>query len=208
MLTTSRIPLGRAHMLASAIIHDAQRAGLPFESLAPLGSLRRFAPDIGDVSLLGVAPADEHPQLLDEFAGLRPFLRLVARSTTQLTAETERGPVTLQLAAPDHAGAARVWHTGTVRHTRLLQARARERGLTFEGGRLVDATGRLVETEDEETFYHHLGLPFIPPELREGEDEIDVAARGLLPVLVTEVDVRGDLHMHSTWSDGRNPIGE
>src|SRR5688572_7413399 len=106
MLTTSRIPLGRAHLLASTITHDAQRAGLRFDSLTPLGSLRRFAPDIGDVSLLGVAPPGEHAELLERFARLRPFIRVTAKSSSHVTAESERGPITLHLTTPEHAGVA------------------------------------------------------------------------------------------------------
>jgi DNA polymerase (family 10) len=208
MLTTSRIPLGRAHMLASAITHDAERAGLQFDVLTPVGSLRRFSPDIGDVSLLGVAPAADHARLLDEFVRLRPFTRVISRAAAQVTAETERGPVTLHLVDPGEAGAALVWHTGSVGHTSLLQARARQRGLTLDEGHLVDAAGVAIPTPDEYAVYRRLELPFIPPEVREGTDEIEIAERGLFPMLVTESHIRGDLHMHSTWSDGRNPIGE
>ena len=208
MLTTSRIPLGRAHMLASAILQDAQRARLPFDSLTPLGSLRRFAPDIGDVSLLGVAAAADHADVMDAFSRLQPFLRVVSRTPASMTADTERGPVTLHLTTPEQAGAALVWHTGSVRHTRKLQVLARQHDLTFDAGRLLAADGHSVFTPNEEALYATLGLPFIAPELREGDDEIEMAQRGLLPSLVTEAHIRGDLHMHSTWSDGRNPIGE
>src|SRR5687768_15639437 len=127
MLTISRIPLGRAHMLASMISHDAQRAGLSFDSLTPVGSLRRFAPDIGDVSLLGIAPEEEHAALIEGFVHLRAFTRVNSQSTTRATAEMERGAVTLHVASPGHAGAALVWHTGSVAHTQRLQARAAER---------------------------------------------------------------------------------
>ena len=206
MLTTSRIPLGRAHMLASTTAHEAQRAGLLFDSLTPLGSLRRFAPDIGDVSLLGIAPAGQHPALLDGFARLRWFPRVLSRSDSHVTADSERGPVTLYLADRDHAGAALVWHTGSVAHTALLQARARQQGLTLDQAQLRESSGAVIPTLDEEMVYRHLGLPVIPPELREGHDEIEVAAAGGLPTLVSEIDIRGDLHMHSTWSDGRDAI--
>jgi DNA polymerase (family 10) len=208
MLTTSRIPLGRAHLLASTTVHEAQRAGLPFDSLTPLGSLRRFAPDIGDVSLLGVAPAAEHASLLDGFARLRLFTRVLSRSDSHLTADSDRGPVTLHLSDPDHAGAALVWHTGSVAHTRLLQARARQQGLTLDRARLTQSSGAAIPTLDEEMVYRQLGLPVIAPELREGHDEIEVAAAGTLPALVSEIDIRGDLHMHSTWSDGRDAIAD
>ena len=208
MLTTSRIPLGRAHMLASAITHEVQRARLPFDSLTPLGSVRRFAPDIGDVSLLGVAPADDHPRLLEDFARLGAVTRVISRSPAHVTADTDRGPVTVHVTAPDQAGAALIWHTGSVGHTRRLQARARQRGATFEHGRLTDAAGAHIPVPDEQALYRYLGLPYIPPELREGGDEIDAAEAGRLPRLVTDADIRGDLHMHTTWSDGRNPVGE
>ncbi len=207
MLTTSRIPLGRAHMLASAITHDAERAGLKFDALTPVGSLRRFSPDVGDVSLLGVAPAADHARLLDEFTRLRPFTRVMSRGSGQATADTDRGPVTLHLVDPEEAGAALIWHTGSVGHTRLLQARARLCGLTLDEGRLVDAAGVVIPTPDEHAFYHRLELPFIPPEVRQGANEVEIAERGF-PMLVTESHIRGDLHMHSTWSDGRNPISE
>jgi DNA polymerase (family 10) len=208
MPTTSRIPLGRAHMLASAVIHDARRAGLAFESLTPVGSVRRFAPDIGDVSLLGVAPAGEHPALLDGFARLRSAIRVLSRSAAHVTGDFERGAVTLHLADREHAGAALVWHTGSVEHTRKLQARASRQGLTLDRAQLSKTSGTLVPTLDEEMVYRHLGLQFIPPELREGENEIDIAAAGGLPALVSEIDIRGDLHMHSTWSDGRDAIAD
>jgi DNA polymerase (family 10) len=208
MLTHSRIPLGRAHMLASAVTQDLQRAGLSFEQLTPVGSVRRFAPDIGDVTLLGVAPAGAHADLLNGFCHLRTFIRVSERSDDYATGETERGAVTLRLTVPEHAGAAMVWHTGSVRHTRVLQALARERSLTFDGPQLIRADGSALPAPSEDAFYRHLDLPLIPPELREGTDEIETAAAGRLPALVTELDIRGDLHMHSTWSDGRNPIGE
>lgn len=207
MLTTSRIPLGRAYMLASILIQEAQFARLRFESLTPLGSIRRFAPDIGDVALLGVAPGGDHAELLEAFARLRPVFGIIDHSPGHVTVETERGPATLHVAPPLHAGAALVWHTGSIAHTRLLQARARRLGLVFDEGRLADEAGRPIPTADESAFYRHLRLPFIPPEVREGLDEIDAAERGM-PELVREANIRGDLHMHSTWSDGRNTIGE
>lgn len=195
-------------MLASALARDAHRAALPFDSLTPLGSLRRVAPDIGDVSLLAVAAAERHAELLAAFSRLPGLTRVTSASAAHLTAETERGPVTLHVAAPEHAGAALVWHTGSRHHTRRLQERARQRGLTFADGRLAAESGACLPTPTEQAVYSHLELPFIPPELRENGDEVAIAERGALPLLVTELNIRGDLHMHSTWSDGRNTIEE
>jgi DNA polymerase (family 10) len=193
-------------MLAIATIRDAHRAGLPTQSLTPLGSLRRFAPDVGDVSLLGVAPPNKYAEVLEAFPRLPGLRQVTSGSASHLTVITDRGSVTLYLSDADHAGAALVWHTGSRRHTRQLQARARTRGFTFENGRLTSDAGNAVASPTEEMFYRQLELPFIPPELREGEDEIAAAERGELPELVSELDIRGDLHMHSTWSDGRDTI--
>jgi hypothetical protein len=94
MLTTSRLPLGRAHLVASALMRDARRLGLPLASLTPLGSLRRFSPDIGDVSLLGVADPDRHAEIVAAFARLPGLLRVASSSPAHVTVEGERGEVT------------------------------------------------------------------------------------------------------------------
>jgi DNA polymerase (family X) len=193
-------------MLASAIMRDAHRARIAADQIVPLGSLRRYSPDIGDVALLAVASADQHPSVIDTFTALPAVTDVLSTSSSHAAVATARGAVTLHLASPEHAGSALVWHTGSRRHTQQLQQRARERGLRFEHGRLAPPSGSPLAAPTEETFYEHLGLPFIPPELREGDDEITAAERGTLPALVTEVDIRGDLHMHSTWSDGRDSI--
>src|SRR5688572_32218984 len=99
-------------MLASTIMRDAHRAGIATDQLPPLGSLRRCSPDIGDVSLLGVAPLAEHPRVFDTFNSLPALSDVLSVSPTHVTGATDRGSVTLYLAAPEHAGSALVWHTG------------------------------------------------------------------------------------------------
>jgi DNA polymerase (family 10) len=84
--------------------------------------------------------------------------------------------------------------------------RARQFDLTFADARLCDGRGEPLLCDTEVAFYSHLGLPDIPPELREGQDEVSAADRGELPPLVGTLHIRGDLHMHSTWSDGRDSI--
>jgi DNA polymerase (family 10) len=80
--------------------------------------------------------------------------------------------------------------------------------MTFDDGRLLGPEGEGVNAVTEDELYRHLALPFIPPELREGAGEIAAAERGALPQLVSDLHIRGDLHMHTTWSDGRNTIEE
>jgi DNA polymerase (family X) len=207
-LTTSRIPLGRAHLLASTAIREARQAGLPFSSIVPLGSLRRYAPDVGDVSLLAIAPRDRHQEILLGFSRLTFTTRVASRAASNVTVATQRGDVTLYVTCPEQAGAALIWHTGSRRHTDALKARADRRALTLQDGRLEHATGRTVDASTEETVYRWLDLPPIPPELREDGDEVDAADRRALPALVSAMHIRGDLHVHTDWSDGRNSIEE
>jgi DNA polymerase (family X) len=194
-------------MLASSIIREARRAGLAADALTPVGSLRRFAADVGDVSLLGVASATRRLDVLNAFARLPSAAAVAAQSESSLTVSTLRGPVTLHLTTPESAGAALVWHTGSRSHVDQLQTRARERDLRFADGLLLRApTNAPIDCASEQDFYTQLDLPYIAPELRAGDDEIEIAERGQLPRLVSELDIRGDLHTHSSWSDGQSTI--
>jgi DNA polymerase (family X) len=192
-------------MLASTVSREARRAGVGVEALTPVGSLRRFSPDIGDVTLLAVAARARHEAVLDAFARLPLVTDVKERQPDAITITTERGGVTVRLAVPEHAGGALVWHTGSRAHVALLQAHAARLGLEFDHACLRrDDTALGCATEEE--LYAHLQLAFIAPELREGDDEIEAAAHGSLPRLISDLHVRGDLHMHSTWSDGRDSI--
>lgn len=195
-------------MLASGAMRDAERVGLPAISLTPVGSLRRFAPDIGDVSLLAVAELECHSDVLSGFARLPAVAAIVSRSQTHITMACERGAITLRVAVPAEAGSALVWYTGSRIHTQQLQTRAERLGLIFDAGQLRDRRGQAVPADSEAAFYRHLELPEIPVELREGGSEIETAEHGDLPPLVSTADIRGDLHMHSTWSDGRDSIDQ
>ena len=192
-------------MLASTLIREGRRAGLPADSLTPVGSLRRFSPDVGDVSLLGVAPANRHRRILDGFAKLPGVASVHTRDSASITVQTERGLVRLVLTPPEHAGTAMVWHTGSRAHVGVLQEKAQRRGLSLFDGVLA-RNGVAVPCASEEELYRTVGLPFIAPELREGADEIAAAEEGALPRLISDGHIRGDLHMHSSWSDGRDTI--
>ncbi|MGH9348709.1 MAG: DNA polymerase/3'-5' exonuclease PolX [Vicinamibacterales bacterium] len=202
----SRIPLGRAHVLASSIIHELRHSGVETDLLTPVGSLRRFAPEVGGTALFAAAGAASRERLLHAFATLPSAQHVPALGDAGATIETGYGPVTLHVAQPIAAGAALVWLTGSVGHVHALAGLAAERRLRFAAGRLTDASDRQVRCETEQDFYALLDLPFIPPELRHGDDEVAAAREGRLPDLVADVHIRGDLHMHSTWSDGRDPI--
>ena len=99
------------------------------------------------------------------------------------------------------------YFTGSQQHNIRLRDYANRQGLSLnEYGITVIETGVAEHFPDEESFYARLGLPWIAPELRRGADELDAARSSRLPNLVTEADLRGDLHMHSDWSDGKFPL--
>ena len=195
-------------MLASSAIREARRAGIAVEAITAVADIRRFAPDVGDVTLLAVAPAARHKQVLRAFGRLPIVSDVSVQTPCSVSVSTSRGAMTLHLAAPEDAGAALVWHTGSRAHVDQLQQRAKRIGVQLVNGRLLTLAGDSITCPREEEFYERLGLPLITPEIRDGNGEIDAAERGEIPLLLTELHVRGDLHMHSTWSDGRNSIAD
>ena len=178
------------------------------EAITAVGSLRRFAPDVGDVTLLGVAPVSRIGHVLRAFARLPVVAEVTATGPASVTTKTTRGDVTIHLTSPEQAGAALVWHTGSRAHVDELRARAQRVGLRFSDATMSHVGARGAEFALESDVYAALGLPFIAPELRNGGDEIAAAERGELPDLLAEEHIRGDLHTHSTWSDGRNTIAD
>ena len=204
-LKHSRIPLGRADALASQAIREAHQAGLPADEIVPVGGLRRFAPAVEGTVLVAVADDTRRAEVLAGISRLSLVRAVLGSSTSSLRVSTDRGLLEVHVTPPQMAGAALVWHTGTPRHVKWLQTRATAHGLTFAGAR-IDGHKSGLSVPDEETFYRLLHLPYIPPELREGEDEIGAAERDGLPSLINALHIRGDLHMHSTWSDGRDSI--
>lgn len=195
-------------MLASSAIREARRAGIAAEAIVPVGSLRRFAPDVGDVTLLGLVPPSRHKQVLRAFGRLPIVADVSAQTPSSVTISTSRGAITLHLTSPEDAGAALVWHTGSQSHVRELQQRALTMGAQLSSGRLLSPAGDPIPCAREEELYERLGLPLIAPEIRDGNGEIVAAERGEIPALLSELHIRGDLHMHSTWSDGRNSIAD
>src|SRR5262249_38915086 len=168
------------------------------------GSLRRGEETIGDVE---IAVSTSRPaDALDAVARLPEAAHLLHRSRRRLYTLSERVQVGVRTVDPSVAGAALVHLTGSTAHVDALRARAVAAGVTLTSSGVCAGDGRVLAAATQADVYGALGLPFIPAEIRQGLDEVDTAARGVLPQLVTGADIRGDLHMHSTWSDGRDPI--
>jgi DNA polymerase (family 10) len=177
--------------------------------LAPLavrlehaGSLRRALEVVEGVELVACAPRSG--ALL---AALRdhPLARSAPAPGRILLAGGL--PVTLHLAEEQHFGAALLHHTGSPAHLEELAARAGEGGLRLEPTGLFRGAEALP-CPDEETLYAALGLQYIPPELREGRGEVEAAVASSLPTLVQRADLRGALHVHTTYSDGHHTLEE
>lgn len=199
-----RIPLGRAVALAEPILTRLTNAGAPWAH--PVGSLRRGQDTVGDVEV--VAPFDDPSGVLEEIATLSDVARILHRSPRRLYVLIDRVQVGVRCLQPDSAGAALLTLTGTSDHLRTLCALAAERGWLLDARGLTKDSGDRPIAGTEEEIYAALGLPVIPPEIRNGDEEIRAARDGRLPALVSRADIRGDLHMHTEWSDGRDSVEE
>jgi DNA polymerase (family 10) len=115
-------------------------------------------------------------------------------------------PADLRVVPPEEFAAALLGFTGSPAHTAALRARAEERGWRLDDHGLVDGRGRRVSAETEAVLYEALGLSYVEPELREGDGEIEAAAAGRLPALISREDLRGVFHVHTDASDGRDDL--
>jgi DNA polymerase (family 10) len=171
------------------------------------GSLRRRRPTIGDLDLL--AAVDDPPAVIAALDGLKEVDKVVAAGTDKssiLLAESGLR-VDLMVCPPEAWGTHLVHFTGSKDHNIALRGMALDRGwsLSEKGWKVID-TGELLLDAEETDVYERLGLPWIPPEIREGDGEIEAALAGRLPTLVRAEDVRGDTHTHSDWTDGVDSI--
>jgi DNA polymerase (family X) len=211
---SERLRLGQAAELLGSLLGDL--AGTPgLRALVPAGSFRRRRETIGDLDLL--AETDDPAALVARFVGLASAERVVNRGSHKAAIELRRGPqVDLMVMPPGATGSYLVHFTGSAAHNVRLRGVARERGWSLsENGflRLDEAgqplTGPAAELRTfatEEEVYRFLDLPWIAPELREDEGEIEAAQGGTLPLLVELRDLQGDCHSHSDWSDGRYSV--
>jgi DNA polymerase (family X) len=202
-----RIPIGEALPVAEEIIADLRP--IPgVRNLTTAGSLRRFRETLGDIDLMGTA--DKPKEVIDAFVTLPHVKQILAQGSTKATVIVSGGlQVDFRIVEHDAFGSLLQYFTGSKQHNISLRERARKQGLKLsEYGIAVVATDKLEKFSTEEEFYRRLGLQYIPPELREAQGEIERAEQGNIPDLVELSDIKGDLHMHTEWSDGRNSLEE
>ncbi|MBN0043613.1 DNA polymerase/3'-5' exonuclease PolX [Streptomyces actuosus] len=172
------------------------------------GSLRRVRETIGDIDVL--AAAEDSAPLMRAFTELPYVTEVIAHGTTKTSVRTTEGlAVDLRVVPPESWGAALQYFTGSRAHNIRLRERAVHLGLKLSEYGLFDAeTGSRIASRTEEDVYAGLGLPWIPPPLREDRGEIEAGLAGTLPRPVTEADLRGDLHTHTDLTDGLAPLQE
>ena len=189
------------------------------ERVEVAGSYRRRVETIGDLDLL--VTADDADAVVRHFTGYPRAREVQSAGTTKSTVVLASGlQVDLRILAPDTYGAALQHFTGSKQHNVAVRKRAVARGLRVSEYGVFrvppDAdpdeadphSGERIAGQREEEVYAALDLAWVPPELREDRGELEAAAAGTLPALITLEDIRGDLQMHSTWSDGRNSVAE
>jgi len=202
-----RILLSRAENIAEQIV-GALRSHPAAERVEVAGSLRRKADSVKDLDI--IATAQDPVALVAALAELPLVESVHSAGEAGARVLTHSGmKVDLKVVEPDQFGNVLQHFTGSKAHNVQLREAAVRRGLhVSEYGILDDETGETLRCATEEEVYERLGLEFIPPELREGRGELEAAASGGpgLPRLLTEDDIRGDLHCHTTLSDGRQTL--
>ena len=213
--STGRFHIDVAEDAATAIVAHIKKAGKAVEGVTPAGSLRRGKETVGDLDLL-VTLADgytsqKHVDALAkhilEFPGIDQTL---AHGENKVSFTLGNGlQVDVRLLEKENFGAALLYFTGSKEHNVTLRGRANDMGYTLNEYALATLKAeKRVAGRTEEEIYSKLKLDFIPPELRENTGEIAAAEQHKLPHLITLKDMKGDLQMHSTASDGKNSIEE
>jgi DNA polymerase (family 10) len=201
-----RVPIARAMAVARQLTGSLRAQCPDIVSLQVCGSLRRFEETIGDIDLVCVSERPE--EALGALVGLPGVSRVLGHGEAKASVILDSGiQIDLRVASPGQLGAMIQYFTGNLQHNVLLRDRANSLGLSLnEYGLKNTETGELESFADEESLYARLGLQYAPPELRQGEDEVLAAANHALPALVEVKDIKGDLHAHTDWSDGRDPM--
>ena len=199
---SGRIPLGRAYPLAQEIIETLKKVKGVVEA-EPAGSLRRMRSTVGDLDIL-VAAKDSEP-VMDAVVNLPGVNRVLGRGEFKSSIEfTDGVRAQVWVHPPKEFGTALVYATGSKDHNVLLRQLALDKGLSLSDHsfKKVKGKGEIFCTTEEEV-YKTLGLPWIPPEMREDRGEIQAAKAKKLPNLIEVKDIKADLQVHSTWSDGK-----
>jgi DNA polymerase (family 10) len=200
-----RLPLAyiypRAQIILGQLIKVAE-----IKQITLAGSLRRMRETIADVDIL--AASDHADKVMEAFVRLPQADKVVAKGPTKSSIVTKDGfQVDLRVVKPESFGAASHYFTGSKAHNIRIRSLGVDRGLRInEYG--VFKNGEPIAGKQEAEIFRSVDLPYIPPELREDRGEIEAAQNGQLPALIELGHLKGDLHVHTNWTDGHNTIEE
>src|SRR5208337_1976012 len=196
-----RQPLGRVLPIAQDIL-DQLKKHAAVTKIDIAGSLRRWKDTVKDIDI--VATSDNPKEVMKVFIHLPHAKDVLLQGPTKSSILTSEGlQVDLRVVEQESYGAALAYFTGSKSHNVRLREMAVKRGLKInEYGIFREKDGKRLGGLHEDDVYQTLGLPYIPPELREDQGEIEAAMDGTLPKVLSRDDIRGDLHVHSRWSDG------
>ena len=200
-----RIPIGEALPVVEEIL-SVLRSLSGVRNLTAAGSLRRFRETVGDIDLMGTA--DNPEEVVKTFVALPQIKEVLAQGSTKASVILPGGlQADLRMVEHDSFGSLLQYFTGSKQHNIILRQRGQKRGLKLSEYGITDLTGdKLEKFSTEEDFYYRLGLQYIPPELREARQELEMAEQGVIPKLVELSDIKGDFHVHTDWSDGHDSI--
>jgi DNA polymerase (family 10) len=200
-----RYPLGYILPVASRIEEQLQESKV-VTRVVVAGSIRRWKETVGDIDIL--VTSSDPVKVMELFCTLPQVKKVIAKGEKKSTVLVDSNlHVDLRYIEEKQFGAGLMYFTGSKAHNIALRKRALKSGMTLsEYGLMNEKTGEVVAQEEEEEIYHALGLPYVPPELRENRGEIDAAEAGKLPQLLQQDQIRGDLHVHSEWSEGNDSI--
>ena len=171
------------------------------------GSVRRMKETIGDVDFLVIS--DKPSKVMDFFVSMPEVVDVMGKGETKSSVKLSNGmDADLRVVPEESFGAALQYFTGSKDHNIALRRIAIEKGWKLSEYGLFDKKGKQIAGSSEEEVYEKLGLQWTPPEMRENTGEVELAAKGRLPTLIGYKDLRGDLQVHSNWTDGANSIRE
>ncbi len=203
----NRIDLGLAWEIATNIMEQL-RVTAPIEQMEVAGSLRRMKETIGDIDILVTSSDPE--TVMEKLIGLQLATGVVARGPTKTTIRTASGiQADIRVVVPKSFGAALQYFTGSKQHNIKLRDYGVRHGIKLnEYGvfRVKEGEETRIGGETEEQMYEAVGLPVIPPEMREDQGEIEAARAGKLPKLIDISDIKGEMHCHTSWSDGHASV--
>lgn len=202
-----RQPLGKVLPIANDILEHLRKKA-PVKKLSVAGSIRRWKETIKDIDIL--ATSEDPKEVMKVFVHLPNVKEILMQGPTKSSLILNEGlQVDLRVVEEESFGAALAYFTGSKAHNIRLREMAVKSGLKInEYGIFKEKDDKKIGGKDEEDVYKVLGLPYIPPEMREDTGEIEAALKGRLPKLIELNDIKGDLHVHSKWSDGSHDFDE